>query len=177
MSDLTNTKLLHEMLRDAGFSFTAPPDNQPPPAIGDLTSLSFEDNTGDSWIFYIFSTRDQASLRFYSSIATPINPFTPLPTLDLINKLNAAYFFKSSLDYIDNPLSVRYKAAFDYPLKGLPAYEAMSAIRHHIVCSSYLHHLLKFGYKQPYPFSPIILGTLIADTNKLMGYSQAPAFL
>ncbi|WP_407853464.1 hypothetical protein [Burkholderia gladioli] len=177
MGDLTNTKLLHEMLRDGGFIFTAPPISQPPPPIGDITTLNFEDNQGKSWALYIFSKRDQASLRFYSALATP-NPFFPAGNvLDLINEINVSQLFNSSLDYIKNPLSVRYKAAFEHPSQGLPAYEAMHAIRHHIACSSYLHHLLKEGYKYRASIDASLLSHLIQSTNAILGTQFPPAFL
>src|SRR5215469_6852478 len=168
MGPLTNTKILHEVLNESGLRFTPPAPNLSSSAGPDVTTLSFGDSDGGSWLLYVFSHREAALLRFYSQIA-PADGIPPQRVLELINHINYSYLVESGLDYVTNAQIVRYKAAFRGVGVGLPAYEALGAVQSHISRSAYLHHLLKRAYHSTRPSADLALDELYPIVSAKLG--------
>jgi hypothetical protein len=154
MASISNTTVVHEILKACGLRFTTPPLGARQSASDpDMTTLSFVDPDNVSWAMHIFSHQEAAYLRFYSFIATPVN-VPPERALQLLNYINFSTLFESGLDLDSTQPTVRFKAAFRGVGKGLPVHETEEAIRAHIARSAYLHFVLKTAYGLPHYLTP-----------------------
>ncbi|MBR7956433.1 hypothetical protein WJH60_30715 [Burkholderia orbicola] len=175
MGEYTNTRLLRDVLTEAGFRFSTPPNTGTVPGSPDSTTLSFADSGNGSWTVFIFSYRHAANLRFYSYIGQAFGA-QPDHILEIINYINATYLFESSIDYFKPANIIRYKAVFRGVGIGLPAFEAQKAIDHHMTCSSYLHELLLLAIRSSEANPELAVNSNIAEVNKKLNLSAPPYF-
>jgi hypothetical protein len=176
MGALTNTAILHEILRGDGLHY-ATDDRVNPNGSPDLTSLGFSDQEGLPWNLMILSYPDAALLRFYSYIGPPSYAAPREKILNLINQINWSYLFESHFDLAPNSQNMRFKCSFRGVGVGLPAYEAREAIQAHITRSVYLHNLLKATCQSYHADARLALEQSSPLALSMSGLTAVPVFL